>query len=324
MTTILPRRPPKLDEIDHQLIELLRKDGRTGNRELARALGVADGTIHNRIRRLCDADVMHGVALVDIEAAGHAFYIQFWIQVEGRPILEVAREIAALNESLSVVIVLGSYDIFATLIARDREHLRCVIAEGLNSIQGISRLDSTVAIDCLLCRSRWVAFTTRDLNADQRLDLASDDLDAQIIRCLQVDGRMSNREIGRQLQVSESAVRTHIKQLEERGAMRVVAVTNLLTARWYVWSFVGVFVERGRLYEVAEALTRLEEVHYVAVTFGTFDIVVTVLVDSRSHLLSVLRERIIGIPGVRRAETTEALLAVKHNYTLVPSLVTGY
>lgn len=155
----MPTQPIKLDEIDQGLIRLLRTDGRMANRELARALGVAEATVRTRIRRLSDSRVMRVVAITDTEAAGYAFFVLLWMQVEGRPVKEIARDIAALPAVVSVSIVTGSYDLLASVLARDKADLLQLIAHDLGNIDGISRIDSALTLDVLHANTDWGLFT---------------------------------------------------------------------------------------------------------------------------------------------------------------------
>jgi Lrp/AsnC family transcriptional regulator for asnA, asnC and gidA len=135
-----------------------------------------------------------------------------------------------------------------------------------------------------------------------------------IVELLREDGRMSNREIGRRLGVSEGTVRSHLKRLEDNRLMKIAAVTTLGALGMRAAAQVGVFVEHGRAREVAKALAEMPEMTFVAITFGQFDIVAIPLVNSREELLELLGDRISAIPGVRRTETIEILRNVKHDY----------
>ena len=143
-----------------------------------------------------------------------------------------------------------------------------------------------------------------------------DDLDWKIVDVLRVDGRLSNREIGRRLGVSEGTVRGRLKRLRERKIVRLTAVTDVRALGKSVWGYIGLEVDRDKLYEVAAALGEIEELLFVAVTLGLHDVIAFVVADSREQLLEIVAERIRGIPGVRRTETAEALEVVKHQFAL--------
>jgi len=154
----LPGQAARLDEVDQGLIRLLRTDGRMASRALARTLGVAEGTVRARIRRLSKSRTMRIVAITDTEAAGYAFFVLLWMQVEGRPVKEIARDVAAVPEVISVSIVTGSYDLFASVVARDKADLLRVIAHELGRVDGITRIDSALALDVLHADPAWGLF----------------------------------------------------------------------------------------------------------------------------------------------------------------------
>lgn len=154
----MPIQPINLDEIDRGLIRLLRTDARMRNRALAQALGVAEGTIRARIRRLVESRLLRIVAITDTEAAGYEFFVLLWMQIEGRPVKAIARDVAALPAVLSVSIVTGSYDLFAAVVARDKADLLRVIAHKLGKIEGITRVDSSLALDVLHANPDWGLF----------------------------------------------------------------------------------------------------------------------------------------------------------------------
>ena len=143
-----------------------------------------------------------------------------------------------------------------------------------------------------------------------------DELDWKIVEILRVDGRLSNREIGRRVGVSEGTVRGRLRRLRERKIVRITAVTDVRALGKNVWGYIGLKVERDRLYEVAAALREIPELSFVALTLGLYDILAFVVADSRERLLEILAERIRRIPGVRRTETAEALAVVKHQFAL--------
>jgi Lrp/AsnC family transcriptional regulator for asnA, asnC and gidA len=151
------KRRLKLDDIDHGLIRLLRQDGRAGNREIGRALGISEGTVRSRIRRLAEGRVVHVTAISDYEAEGYEFWLMCCFQVEGRPVKDVAADIAACPQAVAVSIVTGRYDIVASVLAKDKTDLTRLLAEDLGTIRGVSAIETAVALDVVLSTSEWAA-----------------------------------------------------------------------------------------------------------------------------------------------------------------------
>ena len=141
-----------------------------------------------------------------------------------------------------------------------------------------------------------------------------DDVSKAIIEQLQQDGRRSYAAIGKVVGLSEAAVRQRVQRLIEGGVMQVVAVTDPLEMGFARQAMVGVRVD-GRLEPVADAIAALDEVDYVVVTAGSFDLLVEVVCESDEHLLELLSGRIRTIDGVTATETFMYLRLRKQTYS---------
>jgi Lrp/AsnC family transcriptional regulator for asnA, asnC and gidA len=148
------------------------------------------------------------------------------------------------------------------------------------------------------------------LAARMELDLAS----RSIIEHLQQDGRRSYAEIGDAIGLSEDAVRHRVEQLQKAGVMQIVAVTDPLQLGFARQALLGVIVEGPRK-PVAQALAAIEEVDYVVITAGGFDILAEVVGESDAHLLELVTARIRPIPGVVSIHTFLYLELEKQTYT---------
>ena len=141
-----------------------------------------------------------------------------------------------------------------------------------------------------------------------------DDLDKAIIKCLQLDGRRPYAQIGRELEVPEATVRQRAERLISRGVVQIVGVTDPLAMGFQQPALIGLKVEPGRLEEIAQQIGGLEEVTYLVVTAGRFDLVCEVVCADNDHLLRVLTEQLAAIDGIRSTETLVELRFVKESY----------
>jgi Lrp/AsnC family transcriptional regulator for asnA, asnC and gidA len=140
-----------------------------------------------------------------------------------------------------------------------------------------------------------------------------DDLSKQIIEQLQQDGRRSYAAIGKAVGLSEAAVRQRVQRLVELGAMQIVAVTDPMTLGFHRQTMVGVRCG-GDLERVAGHLASLEEIDYVVITAGSFDILIEVVCEDDEQLLEIL-SRVRAIPSVTATETFVYLKLCKQTYT---------
>ena len=151
---------------------------------------------------------------------------------------------------------------------------------------------------------------TPDKNGTPSIDSVS----LAIIEQLQEDGRRPYAAIGKAVGLSEAAVRQRVQKLLDQGAMQIVAVTDPLTVGFRRQAMVGINVE-GDLDPVADALTAMEEVEYVVMTAGSFDLLIEIVCEDDDHLLEMINKRIRTLPGVRTTESFVYLKLRKQTYT---------
>ncbi len=135
-----------------------------------------------------------------------------------------------------------------------------------------------------------------------------------IIEALQRDGRQPYGAIAEAVGLSEAAVRRRVQRLRESGIMQIVAVTDPLQLGFTRQAMVGITVE-GDSRKVAEKLSAMQEVDYVVMCAGSFDILVEIVCEDDERLLHVLNDSVRSIPGVRATETFLYLKLAKQTYT---------
>jgi len=141
-----------------------------------------------------------------------------------------------------------------------------------------------------------------------------DDVSKGIIEQLQQDGRRPYAAIGKAVGLSEAAVRQRVQRLLDNGVMQIVAVTDPLELGFARQAMIGITVE-GPLEPVADELAQMDEIDYVVVTAGGFDLLAEVVCESDEHLLDVLSNRIRTISGVRATESFVYLKLRKQTYS---------
>ena len=148
-----------IDDIDHRIISLLRKDGRMPFRALAKELGITETTIRARVRRMEETDTMRVVAVTDFEAVGYTMMLAVGVQVQGRGADEVARDLAAHREVFSACQVVGSMDIEVLVVAKDQDMLSELISQQLAKVPGVRRIVPALAMEVMKNQPNWVPFS---------------------------------------------------------------------------------------------------------------------------------------------------------------------
>ena len=144
--------------------------------------------------------------------------------------------------------------------------------------------------------------------------IALDDVSKAIIEQLQEDGRRSYAAIGKVVGLSEAAVRQRVQRLVDSGVMQVVAVTDPLQLGFGRQAMIGIRV-RGPLLPVADQLALLDEISYVVVTAGRYDILAEVVCEDDEHLLEVISDKIRRLPEVESTDTFTYLRLRKQTYS---------
>ena len=142
---------------------------------------------------------------------------------------------------------------------------------------------------------------------------AVDDTSKAIIEQLQQDGRRAYASIGKSIGLSEAAVRQRVQKLVDTGVMQIVAVTDPMQIGFARQAMVTIAAS-GDMEAVAAALAQIDEVDYVVIVAGAWDILAEVVVEDDAHLLRLLNDRIRTIPGVVKTESFLYLKLVKQTY----------
>lgn len=130
------------DEMDWQIIQALRRE-MVSNSELARQLGVSEGMIRRRIQKLRESNVIACRAQINTEVLENQQLAVVTANVAESRLLDAkAKEIAALEDVLSVSIVSGRYDLVIEVLVDSNRGLVRFLTECLSTIEGISKTES--------------------------------------------------------------------------------------------------------------------------------------------------------------------------------------
>ena len=120
----------RLDGIDFQILRMLQEDSRTSYRKIADALGIALGTVYNRIKRLEDEGVFKAyTVIVDPTRIGYDLTAVILIQAGGPHLAEVEKEIAQSDYTICVYDITGDFDIAVIARFKNRAMLNSFIKE---------------------------------------------------------------------------------------------------------------------------------------------------------------------------------------------------
>ena len=141
-----------------------------------------------------------------------------------------------------------------------------------------------------------------------------DEIDRFIIEAMRQDGRVAFAQIAQQLSVSPGMIRVRYNRLVDLGLIRVVAITNPLRMGYTTMTMIGIRTEGNKMLEVAQKVAAFEEVIYLIVVSGRYDLMAEVVCRDHADLLRFLTEKLYLVDGVRESETFVHLKIEKEVY----------
>ena len=144
-----------------------------------------------------------------------------------------------------------------------------------------------------------------------------DDLNQQIVRLLQEDGREAYDVIGQKLGVSGGTIRNRITRMRDAGMLRIVAVVDPVAVDYESDAMLGIKTAPGVApTAVAQRLDPHQAVVYVMWVSGRFDLLVEVVCDEETELTTFLNDHIHGQPDIAHVEVMTRLGMFKNQFLL--------
>lgn len=139
---------------------------------------------------------------------------------------------------------------------------------------------------------------------DKNNRIVLDELDFAILSYLQKDGRMSFTVIAEKLKVSIGTIRTRFNKLIEDGTINIIGRVDPEKVGFRSYAHIAVYVRPATLKEkVAQKISKLSEVSFLAMTSGDYDLEVDVMCRDNEHLVQFVNE-LSKIEGVYQTKTT--------------------
>jgi Lrp/AsnC family transcriptional regulator for asnA, asnC and gidA len=119
--------------------------------------------------------------------------------------------------------------------------------------------------------------------------------------------------------LTEGAIRKRLKKLTSAKLLKIVGVIDPVKLGYTIDVQIGLHVSPGDARDVAQRLSLLEPVRYVAMVSGSYDIMVAALFQNQDELLDFLTKTVASIPGIIRCETWHMLEVLKRHYDWFPT-----
>lgn len=155
-----------LDELDQKLIHMLAEDARVSNRKIAAELGVTEGTVRGRIKRLQQDRLIAFTAITGLEMAQKSRLAFIGVQVEASRVRQVAEQISAMPDVNAVIISLGEFNVVAICLFQELEEIVDVASDRILAIPGVYQIETSVAVKTMKYNARIARITSDQVELD--------------------------------------------------------------------------------------------------------------------------------------------------------------
>ena len=138
----------KLDEIDHQILDILIDNMRTPFTDIAKKLLISAGTVHVRVKKMEDAGIIKGSSLtLDYKKLGYSFIAYIGIYLEKTHQTKYVLERLSEIPNVTVAhITTGKINIYCKVLAKSTEHAKEIIFS-IADIDGILRTETMISLE---------------------------------------------------------------------------------------------------------------------------------------------------------------------------------
>lgn len=138
-----------LDKLDLQIIEAMMNNAEISYAELGKKLFVSGGTIHVRIKKLQEFNIVKGTRLsVDLKQLGYDITAFVGIFLEKSSMYDnVAEDLKKIDQIIRLNYTTGNYSMFIEIVCKDIGELRFVLHDELQKIKGIERTETFISLE---------------------------------------------------------------------------------------------------------------------------------------------------------------------------------
>ena len=149
----------QLDGFDLQILEVLAGDARLSNRKIAQTLGVTEGTIRGRLKRLQEENYLRFTAVTAPSYLGSPLLVFIGVTAEQGRVKEVAQTIADMDGIRSVIITLGRFNVHVVGMYGTLEEVLGVANNAILAIPGVRHVETSISVKQLKYDSRLAKIT---------------------------------------------------------------------------------------------------------------------------------------------------------------------
>jgi len=156
----------RLDDLDREIIDRLARDARVSNRAIAAALGVTEGTIRTRIKRLQAEGLIQFTVITDFRMAGSPNLVMFGITADPNRVATLAEQLSQLEEINCVIVLLGRWSLLAMGLFSTVEQVNELLTRKIKSLPGVREVETSISVHNVKYEAGLAQISPRTIEAE--------------------------------------------------------------------------------------------------------------------------------------------------------------
>ncbi len=144
-----------IDAYDRRILQELEHDGRVAYSAIANSLHISNTMVHQRINKMMDNGVISSIRpVIDEKKIGYNLGSFTGITLENDYSSDkVIAELRKIKEVTECHFIAGGYTLFLRIFAKDSDHLRKILYDKIDKIEGVSKTESMIDLGCAFKRN---------------------------------------------------------------------------------------------------------------------------------------------------------------------------
>jgi len=300
-----------MDDLDLAIIRVLGENPRVTNKAIALALDVSEPTVAARIRSLHNDNVIRitGRRNAREDRENSLLAIAECFLEDSSKIAEVGAAFSNFDDVLVAYETSRRPELILIIRAANPRMLNETIMTLASQVPNLAQLNTLPILDI-----RRYHTSLMNLERLPPPRPKPQDVGEALIALLEEDGRQSIRSLGRQLGLSETAVRHRMSRLLKETSMEIVLVCDAAAMGYHVWTDIRVTVAPAKLKAAMDSLAEQENVIVVAHLAGQHNLQIFLTCRSVEDLDSFVSNHVRSLPGLVDFAMMRVPNVVKYNY----------
>jgi Lrp/AsnC family transcriptional regulator, regulator for asnA, asnC and gidA len=288
-----------IDNLNQEIINLLKQDGRYSCAKLAKELGVNVATITKRIDRMQEEDVFSIKTVLNPFRFKFNTHALITLDVELNKINQVCSRLVD-NPNISLVATIyGRYDIMIIADLLTWEMMQEFITGELPKIEGINEINTFPIIEIKKIYLGIFKYFDSSGNIPPKID----EIDSKIIEELGNNGRLSFADLSKKLDISLTTVSRRVAHLKDEDLIKIIAVRNPAKWGYFANSYFVLCADLNKVNAICDKLSKIPEVHLIATLMSGYEILAGIYSANLEVMYKFIIDKVAQIDGVANIET---------------------